>query len=536
MAVDLTEALEALDLAVARAAGVVGDEPVEAYARISLNARRRTGFLGETVVIALGGGTGVGKSSLLNALAGEAIARTGALRPTTDRPMAWIPANPEPGLVRLLDDLGIDDRVGQSSHPQIAVLDLPDFDSVVGSHRATVERLLPRVDAVIWIVDPEKYNDRTIHADYLRPLAGYQGQFVFVLNQIDRLAEGELDVLLADLEQTLWHDGISQPIIFPLSAAPPRAAPSRLEPLLEYLDEKLDAKRVATGKLIEDLRRAGQGLADVTGVTPGVGLDYDRSWSSASSHTTEVLADMVAGPQVAAAAQHAAVKVARRIGGGPLGRAWAAIRRSRIGRALGGQREEEAVKEETRKWEGRVGLEKALGALGGLVTELSFQAGGAFGARLREKFGDVEIQRQVRGSVEVTVATVKEPGIPPPARWWSVAGFLQLAVFLTVIGCGIWIWAQPASLDRGAWPWPLIVAAGAILLSMGIGSLVRRSGRKAGRRVATTYREAVETELATQLSRRIGVPIRTVLRERAELDGALTELALHVARAEKKVG
>ena len=70
MAVDLTEALEALDLAVARAAGVVGEEAVQSFAQVSLNARRRTGFLGETVVIALGGGTGVGKSSLLNALAG----------------------------------------------------------------------------------------------------------------------------------------------------------------------------------------------------------------------------------------------------------------------------------------------------------------------------------------------------------------------------------------------------------------------------------------------------------------------------------
>ena len=53
MAVDLTEALEALDLAVARAAGVVGDEAVLPYAAVSLNARRRTGFLGNTVVIAL---------------------------------------------------------------------------------------------------------------------------------------------------------------------------------------------------------------------------------------------------------------------------------------------------------------------------------------------------------------------------------------------------------------------------------------------------------------------------------------------------
>ena len=99
MAADLNDALEALDLAVARAAGVVGDDAVQSFVGVSLNARRRIGFLGETVVIALGGGTGVGKSSLLNALAGSTVAPTGALRPTTDQPLAWIPASSCPDIL-----------------------------------------------------------------------------------------------------------------------------------------------------------------------------------------------------------------------------------------------------------------------------------------------------------------------------------------------------------------------------------------------------------------------------------------------------
>jgi hypothetical protein len=536
MAVDLSEALDALDLAVARGARLVGDDVVEPFAAVSVNARRRSGFLGETVVLALGGGTGVGKSSLLNALAGAAVARAGALRPTTDKPLAWIPDNPEPGLVRLLDDLGIADRIGQTSHPHVAILDLPDFDSVVGEHRATVERLLPRVDAILWVVDPEKYNDRTIHADYLRPLASYQGQFVFVVNQIDRLAEGELDTLLADFEQTLWRDGITQPIVFPLSAAPPGSLPSGLEPLLVFLDQKLDAKRVATRKLIEDLRRAGQGLINATGMKPGVGLDYDEKWTQASGETIQILAGMLAGPQVVTAAERAGVKVARRAGGGPLGRLAATIRRSPVGRAFGAGREEEAVEEATRKWEGRAGLERALARLGELVTELSFLAGGPFGARLRTTFGDRELQREVRGAIEGTVANVREPGVPVRARWWSVAGGWQLLSFLALLGCGVWIWANPESLQQGNWPWPLVVAAGVIVFSLAVGALVRRSGRKAGRRVAASYRRAVEEQLDAQLARRIGVPIRTVVRERAELEGALAELAVQVARAEEKVG
>ena len=81
-----------------------------------------------------------------------------------------------------------------------------------------------------------------------------------------------------------------------------------------------------------------------------------------------------------------------------------------------------------------------------------------------------------------------------------------------------------------------IVAAAVVLVSLGLGGLVRRSGRTEGRKVAHAYRQAVESELAAQLSRRIGVPMRTVVRERAELEGALAELSVQVARAESKVG
>ena len=46
------------------------------------------GFPGELYVLALAGGTGVGKSSVLNALAGEAVSQVRAVRPTTEQPLA----------------------------------------------------------------------------------------------------------------------------------------------------------------------------------------------------------------------------------------------------------------------------------------------------------------------------------------------------------------------------------------------------------------------------------------------------------------
>ena len=46
---------------------------------------QRSGFEGNTYVIALAGGTGVGKSSLLNALAESHVTEVRAIRPTTSR-------------------------------------------------------------------------------------------------------------------------------------------------------------------------------------------------------------------------------------------------------------------------------------------------------------------------------------------------------------------------------------------------------------------------------------------------------------------
>src|SRR3954470_10940974 len=67
---------------------------------------QRTGFPGDAYVLALVGGTGVGKSSLLNALAGSVVSPASARRPTTSEPIAWIPSGEREALAPLLEWLG----------------------------------------------------------------------------------------------------------------------------------------------------------------------------------------------------------------------------------------------------------------------------------------------------------------------------------------------------------------------------------------------------------------------------------------------
>src|SRR5688572_31635976 len=117
----LTEALDRLQestLAI-REIGLV-EEAAEAQVALD-QAREREGFTGAVYALALAGGTGVGKSSVLNALAGHTVSAVRAIRPTTEQPTAWVEQQRIGEVASLLKWLG--DRKStrlNSSHSQIS--------------------------------------------------------------------------------------------------------------------------------------------------------------------------------------------------------------------------------------------------------------------------------------------------------------------------------------------------------------------------------------------------------------------------------
>jgi GTP-binding protein EngB required for normal cell division len=293
--VDLLGLLDQYDLVVGRGTGVLGDEVLAPHRSAANELRRRRGFLGDLLVLAIAGGTGSGKSSLLNAIAGEPVASVSHLRPHTDRPLAWIPAEAGPGIDKVLDDLGVDDRVRHRAYPGLCILDLPDLDSVSEWHRTTVEDLLPRIDAVIWVFDPEKYHDPVLHEEFLRPLHPYASQFVFVLNQVDRLGGDDALIVAEDLMATLEEDGYVEPRVFSVAAAPPSGPPGGMEALTEHLAGELDAKRVGAAKLVEDVGAAARHLGDLGNVWRGTSVDFVSRWDRVKEGAAAGLAP-VSGP------------------------------------------------------------------------------------------------------------------------------------------------------------------------------------------------------------------------------------------------
>jgi len=217
---DAADAASSLGLDTARASGVLE------------RARARLGFVGSTYVLAFVGGTGVGKSSLLNALAGGVVSPAGPRRPTTDAPLAWVSTSARIETAALLEWLGVGDV---REHPDeafgdVAILDLPDFDSTAPDHRSRVDELLPRIDAVVWVADPEKYRDALLHDDYLRRWIPRLSRQLIVVNKADLVA-GEVERLRAHLASTVRDEGLGGVRVAVTSAAGQRTSAWRVSAL-----------------------------------------------------------------------------------------------------------------------------------------------------------------------------------------------------------------------------------------------------------------------------------------------------------------
>ena len=118
------------------------------------------------LVVATFGGTGVGKSSLVNALIGQELTRVGRERPTTTRPVAI--AHADAGI----EDLGLPleevDVVRHSSDllRDVIILDCPDPDTsegdTPGSNLDRLRTLLPYCDVLLHVSTQQKYRSARV--------------------------------------------------------------------------------------------------------------------------------------------------------------------------------------------------------------------------------------------------------------------------------------------------------------------------------------------------------------------------------------
>jgi energy-coupling factor transporter ATP-binding protein EcfA2 len=192
-------------------------EALAAAGRVLEEAAARERLPKAYTTLAIAGATGSGKSTLFNALAGAQLSESGVRRPTTNGPVSctWDAGKSGPSPDGLLERLGIPARSRRRAHVVdptlrgLILLDLPDHDSLDPTHRRQADRMLALVDAVIWVVDPEKYADALFHDHYLRVFADHAEVSFIVLNQCDRLPVEAVDAVLDDLRRLLDERGVA---------------------------------------------------------------------------------------------------------------------------------------------------------------------------------------------------------------------------------------------------------------------------------------------------------------------------------------
>jgi len=208
-------------------------------------------------VVALAGGTGSGKSTLFNALAGANFSPAGVTRPTTKHSHACVWGMDGAG--PLLDWLGVQRRhrygrasaldEGESSLGGLLLLDLPDHDSVVTGSAALVDRLVKMADMLVWVLDPLKYADASVHRRYLVPLAGHAAVVSVVLNKADTLSPDQVAACESDLRRLLESEGLTETQVL-VTAATTGAG---LGELRRVLAAAVAARQAATDRIEADV-------------------------------------------------------------------------------------------------------------------------------------------------------------------------------------------------------------------------------------------------------------------------------------------
>jgi hypothetical protein len=248
------------------------------------------------LIVAFMGGTGVGKSSLLNRLAGKAIARAGIERPTSREVTLYhhysvaikqLPKHLPLTQIKLAEH-------HDDARKNVIWLDMPDFDSTEHRNKQQVLEWLPHIDVLIYVVSPERYRDEK--AWHLLLAEGGRHAWLFVLNQWDRGQAEQYE----DFKQQLHKAGFSKPIIFKTACTEERQTDqfSALEATIaglatEHIVQQLEQRSSQHKKdeLKQSLQAIGRQLGSAAALQ-SLPLLWQRQWHG----TAQVLQQGFAWP------------------------------------------------------------------------------------------------------------------------------------------------------------------------------------------------------------------------------------------------
>ncbi|WIM71322.1 50S ribosome-binding GTPase [Corynebacterium suedekumii] len=216
----------------------------------------------------VGGSTGSGKSTLVNAIVGQQVTTSGVIRPTTRQPV--LVANPAdsawfnstrvlPGLAREQGEAGANPSATSlrtvasgAVSPGLALLDAPDFDSIDDRNRALASQLLAAADLWVFVTTPARYADQMVW-NFLNDAAGRDIEVIVVLNRVD---EDALATVPDDLRRMMAEAGLGEATLYtvPDAGQVETLLPDNLvQPIRDHLHslaEDTAARRAMAGKTV----------------------------------------------------------------------------------------------------------------------------------------------------------------------------------------------------------------------------------------------------------------------------------------------
>ncbi len=207
--------------------------------------RPRLANLDAPLLAVVGGSTGSGKSTIVNALIGTPTTRAGVIRPTTRQPIlvhapvdaGWFATDRIlPGLARVrgsittpgtpsssAGDTPTADRINELmllAHDRVpaslAIIDAPDIDSVADDNRALAAQLLAAADLWLFVTTANRYAD----AVPWRLLDGAASRNITVAVVLNRVPPGAAGEVLPDLQSMLTARGLPDAPVFVIDEQP----------------------------------------------------------------------------------------------------------------------------------------------------------------------------------------------------------------------------------------------------------------------------------------------------------------------------
>jgi hypothetical protein len=300
---ELASHVAALDLALSGPAAPDLRAERDRLERLLRGVARRTVEPRAPLLVVVGGGSGAGKSTTVNSLAGARVAEVSAVRPTTRTPTlvchpddrAWFDDDRVlPDLVRVGPDAAGDRgttrrlRLVTSAHlrPGLALLDTPDIDSVELANHRLADEALDAADVWVWLATSRTYADE-VGMLYLRRA---RRRRVLTAVAVTQVRTEEAEEVLPDVDRLLVEHDVVPHTRFHVPHAPvlEDQLPSlAVADLRRWLDEL-----APTDRRVAIRRRALDGLRGAVPTELGPLLEAVTAEQQVAARLTRAVGDV----------------------------------------------------------------------------------------------------------------------------------------------------------------------------------------------------------------------------------------------------